>query len=128
MFLEHVNLSVSDLERSIGFYADLFGFRVRWRGKTTEGAPAAHVGDERVYLALFEARKQGRASQDYGQVGINHFGFVVKNLGAMKERLAGLGVEPHFEADYEPGRRLYFLDPDGIEVELVEYQTPETAS
>ena len=62
MILEHINLSVSDLERSICFYRDLFDFGVRWRGTTTEGAPAAHVGNESVYLALFEAREKGARS------------------------------------------------------------------
>ncbi len=32
MFLEHVNMTVADLDRSIAFYGDLLGFRVRWRG------------------------------------------------------------------------------------------------
>jgi len=38
----------------------------------------------------------------------------------MKFRLVELGVSPGEELEYEPGRRLYFFDPDGIEVELVE--------
>ncbi len=54
------------------------------------------------------------------EVGLNHFGFVVESLDEMKSRLAELGVSPGEELEYEPGRRLYFFDPDGIEVELVE--------
>ncbi len=121
MFLEHVNLTVSNLERSVEFYRKLFDFRVRWEGTIESGQPAAHIGDDRCYLALFEATEQGRACQDYGAVGLNHFGVVVDDLAASKKRLAELGITPTTEADYEPGRRLYFLDPDGIEVELVEY-------
>ena len=56
MFLEHVNLTVSDMERSAGFYCDLLGLRVRWKGTTSDGTPAAHVGDDRFYLALFQAK------------------------------------------------------------------------
>lgn len=41
----------------------------------------------------------------------------------MKQRLGELGVQHGDEQDYEPGRRLYFVDPDGIEVELVQYET-----
>jgi hypothetical protein len=41
----------------------------------------------------------------------------------VKTRLAELGVQSHHEAAYEPGRRAYFLDPDGIEMELVEYSS-----
>ena len=125
MFLEHVNLTVSDVDRSAGFYGDLFGFRLRWRGKTADGAEAAHVGDDRCYLALFQARRPGRPPRDYAGVGLNHFGFVVDDLGAMKRRLASHGISPHSEQAYDPGRRLYFLDPDGIEVELVEYDAAE---
>jgi catechol 2,3-dioxygenase-like lactoylglutathione lyase family enzyme len=121
MFIEHVNLTVSDLPRSIDFYRDLFGFEVRWQGTTSNGAPAAHVGDERSYVALFQGKNGSRGDTDYERVGFNHFGLVVDDLAAAKRRLQQLGIEPSMEADYEPGRRLYFHDPDGIEVELVEY-------
>ena len=43
------------------------------------------------------------------------------DLDAYRARLKARGVALQLEADYEPGRRLYFYDPDGIEVELVEY-------
>ena len=122
MFLEHVNLTVSDLDRSIDFYCNLLGLRVRWRREAGEDCAAAHVGDDRYYLALFEALPgSGPPPVDYETVGLNHFGFVVDDLDAARERLVSLGVTPHSEADYEPGRRLYFFDPDGIEVELVKY-------
>ena len=58
---------------------------------------------------------------------MNHFGIVVADLDDMKRRLAALGTAPHSERDYHPGRRLYFLDPDGMEVELVEYKTPASS-
>ena len=32
------------------------------------------------------------------------------------------GLRSFSYADYEPGRRFYFLDPDGIEYEVVSYQ------
>lgn len=120
MHLEHMNMTVADVERSAAFYGRLLGLRVRWRGTTEDGMPAVHVGDDRCYLALFQG--QGHADwPDYGAVGLNHFGFVVDDLDAARNRLEALGATVHHEADYEPGRRLYFRDPDGIEVELVEY-------
>ena len=120
MFLEHVNFTVSDLDRSVDFYTRLFGFKVRWKGNLDDGRPAAHIGDDRQYLALFEAASPGQVENKMTEVGLNHFGFVVENLDEMKSRLAELGVSPRAEHDYEPGRRLYFFDSDGIEVELVE--------
>ena len=124
MHLEHINLTVADIERSVDFYRRLLGFRVRWEGETIDGKPAAHIGDDRHYLALFEGGNGEPATLDYDRTGVNHFGFVVEDLAAAKRKLATLGVEPRMEADYEPGKRLYFLDPDGVEVELIDYPAP----
>jgi glyoxylase I family protein len=123
MFLEHVNLTVQDLDRSVAFYQSLLGLDVRWSGKAlgSKGpVRAAHVGDDRCYLALFEAEEPSSATLDYGRAGLNHFGFMVDDLKATRGRAIGLGVTPHFEPEYEPDRRFYIFDPDGIEIELVE--------
>lgn len=121
MYLEHVNVTVADVERSAAFYSDLLDLHVRWKGASAEGRPVIHVGDDRCYLALFEADGEGAPAYDYGAVGVNHYGFVVDDLDAALARLRTLGVEPTATFDYEPGRRAYFFDPDGQEVELVEY-------
>ena len=121
MLIEHVNLTVSDLDRSIAFYCDLLDLQVRWKGPIDGERLGAHVGDDRSYLALFQAAADGPVEQDYGRPGINHFGFVVDDLEETRRRLGRLGATVHFEPVYEPGRRIYFRDPDGIEVELVQY-------
>jgi catechol 2,3-dioxygenase-like lactoylglutathione lyase family enzyme len=122
MFLEHVNLTVADVDRSAAFYADLLGLHVRWKGTLDGDRIAAHVGDDRVYLALFQAAATGGVDHDYATPGLNHFGFVVDDLEAARQRLVELGASDVTPiSDYEPGRRCYFRDPDDIEVELVEY-------
>jgi catechol 2,3-dioxygenase-like lactoylglutathione lyase family enzyme len=121
MFLEHVNLTVSDLDRSIAFYCDLLDLHVRWKGPIDEDRLGAHVGNDRSYLALFQAMSDGEVEHDYFRPGINHFGFVVDDVEVARERVARLGAKIHLEADYEPGHRIYVMDPDGHEVELVQY-------
>jgi catechol 2,3-dioxygenase-like lactoylglutathione lyase family enzyme len=121
MFLEHVNLTVSDLDRSTDFYCDLFDLQLRWKGPIDDERLGAHVGDDRCYLALFGATVDGTVAVDYARPGLNHFGLVVQDLDLIRRRLDALGVTVHREDDYEPGRRIYFLDPDGHEVELVQY-------
>jgi len=129
MRLEHANLTVSDVARSIDFYTKLFGWRVRWRGEIcneTRMAPAAHVGDDASYLSLFEAEEPAsahRVRSNYALPGVNHVGFVVDDLDDLLRRLAGFEIETHLTADYDPGRRAYFFDPDGIEIEVVEYRS-----
>lgn len=121
MRLEHVNLTVSDLDRSIAFYSDLLDLHVRWKGPIDGERLGAHVGDDSCYLALFQATAPGAVEHDYLKLGVNHFGFVVDDLDAARERIARLGATIHLEGDYEPGRRIYVMDPDGHEVELVAY-------
>lgn len=129
MQLEHVNLSVADLDRSLAFYTAALGLPVRWRGLTSSGRPAAHVGGDRSYVALFQATDGASSAEpDYDRVGFNHLGFVVDDLDAARARLAGLGIAPRSVMDYAPGRRLYLDDPDGFEFELVEYASESEAT
>ena len=122
MRLEHVNLTVADLDRSLAFYCDLLDLHVRWKGAIAPDRLGAHVGDDHHYLALFQAgAAPARQAPDYTRPGINHLGFVVDDLDEVKARLDRLGGTVHFEADYEPGRCIYTADPDGNEIELVEY-------
>ena len=53
--------------------------------------------------------------------GLNHVGIVVDDLDTAEQRVSAAGYEPHSHADYEPGRRFYFHDDDGIEFEVVSY-------
>jgi catechol 2,3-dioxygenase-like lactoylglutathione lyase family enzyme len=121
MHIEHVNMTVSDLDTSIAFYCDLLDLHVRWKGPIDGERMGAHVGDAQSYLALFQAATDGEVDHDYTTPGINHFGFVVDDLDEARRRLERLGAQVHFAPYYEPGRRIYFLDPTGHEVELVEY-------
>jgi catechol 2,3-dioxygenase-like lactoylglutathione lyase family enzyme len=124
--LEHVNFTVSNLQRSLDFYREAFGFELRWKGEifnTTRMAPAAHVGPpgKPYYFSLFEGESSERAPYAYGPPGINHFGLVVDDLDVAGARAEAAGGVLKKAADYDPGRRVYVMDPDGIEIELVEY-------
>ncbi len=125
MILEHANLTVRDLDRSIEFYCSLLGGNVRWRGQNSAGFPAAHVGTDRSYLALFQASEASISDPlptlDTSAPGFNHLGFVVDDMDSVVSRLRALGVKPTTDDTYDPGRHVYFIDPDGTEIELVQY-------
>ena len=125
MRLEHANITVENVNRSIEFYRHALGLELRWEGEISsdDGEPlkAAHIGNKDYYLAFFEAEKQGKAPSNYESAGINHIAFVVDDLTEYRSRLNELNVKIHLEYDYEPGTRIYFFDPDGVEIELVEY-------
>ena len=118
--IDHINLSVSDLDRSIHFYDQVFGLQIR-EDRRLDERPYAIVGRAGTgFLALHEssgpAAVRGR---------INHWGFVVDDFDGLGERLAALGVEVLYRRDggdgvieYPRSRSVYIADPDGNEIEL----------
>ena len=123
--LEHVNVTVSDPERAARLMQDLFGWRERWRGPAIAGGQSIHVGSPDHYLALYTSPEAAAAApQDLFAKGrpLNHIGVEVDDLDAVEARVIAAGLVPFNHGDYEPGRRFYFLDPDGIEYEIVSYR------
>ena len=117
--IEHVNISVSDIERSAAFFEKLLGWKPRWRGRTMDGGETIHVGDFATYLALHT----GGAVQGHSDRGVlNHVGLLVDDLAAADQVVQDHGMKPFGHDDYEPGRRFYFFDWDGIEFEVVSYE------
>jgi len=124
MRFEHVNLTVSNLQGSMKFYRHVFGWELRWKGTTRDGQPAAHIGNRDFYLALFEARnKTPIVPADYDAVGINHFAFLVDDIDRVASRLASFDTHLKSDETYDPGRHAYFFDLDGMEIELVQYDS-----
>ena len=118
--IEHANLTVSDIERSSDLFRKLLGWRERWRGEAMNGGETIHVGNARAYLALYTDR-QPHARFAKG-APLNHVGVVVDDLDAAERIVLDAGLETFNHADYEPGRRFYFFDWDGIEFEVVSYE------
>ena len=119
--IEHVNVTVRDPERAAHLMGELFGWRVRWQGPSAIGGRSVHVGSEDQYLALWAP--EGGAADDSFAKGrpLNHIGVEVDDLDATEAKVVSAGLVPFSHGDYEPGRRFYFLDPDGIEYEVVSY-------
>jgi glyoxylase I family protein len=126
--VDHLDLVVSDLERSLSFYRGLLeplGY-----GRATEivgeqGEPVVYLhGRGLVAVSLRAATTPG--PHDRYRIGLHHLAFRAPSREAVDERLRwvrGQGVEVENdpkEYDYEPGYYAgFFRDPDGIKLEVV---------
>lgn len=118
--LEHINITVSDIERSAALLERLMGWRIRWRGPSQVGGETIHVGGVQDYIAVYTKGAPLPGPFAKGQP-LNHVGLVVHDLDAAEAVVKDAGLEPFNYAGYEPRRRFYFFDWDGIEFEIVSY-------
>lgn len=117
--IEHANLTVTDPERSAKLFKQLCGWHERWRGPSQSGGKTIHVGSASSYLALY-TNDSARGGFKKG-VPLNHIGLLVDDLDAAEAVVVEAGLKPFGHDDYEPGKRFYFFDWDGIEFEIVSY-------
>lgn len=121
--LEHANITVADPKKTAAMLSRVFGWTTRWEGPGMETGYTVHVGGDDTYLALFsygDARK-GQDSSYHSVAGLNHVAIVVDDLDATEALVVAEGYHPKSHANYEPGRRFYFDDENGLEIEVVSY-------
>ena len=121
--IEHVNVTVSDADRTAALMQQLFGWHIRWNGASQNGGHTVHVGTEDQYLAVYSDPKRTYTAEDFIKgLPLNHVGVEVDDLAAVEAKVVEEGLVPFNHGNYPPGRRFYFLDPDGTEYEVVSYR------
>ena len=114
--LNHINLNVSDIHRSLQFYQDAFGLEVKfWEGKRMVflGSPGA-----RDLITLCEVD----AGEAIGSGGLSHFGFGLTDttdLDQSVKQVEQAGGRLLSRGQHAPGVPFaYFADPDGYVIEI----------
>lgn len=142
--VDHVSITVADLDRSLEFYQGLLGLTVRDRGEVDpaliermtgiSGAVVTFVDVElgSRLLELLHYDTAGPAppvTARLSQPGGIHFGLGVDDAQAVYERLAGAGVKPlsppvplpEDGSDWAGSLVFYVRDPDGVTVEIAQH-------
>jgi catechol 2,3-dioxygenase-like lactoylglutathione lyase family enzyme len=120
--LDHVALSVWDVERSARWYADVLGFKREHEGMW-DGVPI-FVGNGDAAIALFPAReKDGPTSHDHAAVRTLHFAFRAdrENFLRAQDELKKRAIAFDFQ-NHEISHSIYFRDPDGHQIEITTYE------
>lgn len=128
--IEHANIAVQDIDEMIQFLTAAFPeFKMRGDGMTFNGDSRwAHVGSDNTYLALVEVGPGSAIRIPYCDTpGLNHLGFEVDDVGALRERLLTAGYQESTVPNAHPHRtRIYFHDREGNDWEFVEYHSDDT--
>ena len=103
--MNHIALEVDDIDEALAFWESIFGeLELRGRGKQMA---FIDLGDQFIALARGRTQPPDRA---------RHFGLVVDDKEAVRERLRELGIE------VSSGRGLDFHDPWGNQIQVVDYR------
>ncbi len=148
--IDHLNIVVSDLERSVKFYTTVLGF-TKVREAYLEGAwidrivgltgvrakvvyVVAPAGEPRIELLQYESPKGESlpANSRANTPGLRHLALRVDDMAATMARLQAAGVTffsepvrvPAGVVQHSAGEKtlVYFCDPDGVILELAQYQ------
>src|SRR2546430_617669 len=103
--MNHIALEVGDIEEALDFWRSIFD-ELELRGHGRQMA-FIDLGDQ--FIALGRGRPQ---PPDHAR----HFGLVVDDKEAVRDRLRELGIEA------SSGRSLDFYDPWGNQIQVVDYR------
>lgn len=120
--LRHTAVEVSDLDRSLQFYTEVLGMRVRSHKKVTETNGKMAVlesegSDHRLEVNHYNGHAYSAGDQ------LDHIAFEVENLDETLEELKAEGIEPvSYLRQAENARWTYIADPDGIWIEIYQIE------
>ena len=125
--LDHITIIVKDLEKTMSFYADVMGFT---REQTVDCGD--HIlryfrvpGGQRIELNqyLYEVADHKGKLNDKGSY--RHCAFEVTDISGWEKRITQAGYPFHIPVHADEKNGVYsglFLDPNGVEIELIEYK------
>lgn len=130
--LEHVNLMVKSIEQTLRFYrAAAPHWHIRGGGEDlwySQPRRWIHFGDDDCYLCFNEPGYGSHRDLTSMQIGLSHFAFVTDNLQGTMNSLAAAGYRPYKDGASDPYRsNIYYQDPNGVEVEFVQYHSDQPA-
>lgn len=126
--INHVAMSVADLEESIEWYKKVFGFSLVKRSEIPgTGTSVAHLQAPGFQLELFcnpgsESLPDWRRfpNEDFMHQGNLHASFGVKDAHSLKDRLDEMGVNIAFVAEVDGTYAIFINDNTGNLIELFE--------
>ncbi len=113
--IDHVNMKVKNLNQSVEFYKNLFGFEIKQEENQNKiDVPSKIIGNDTIKLCMYEVPDMSPEG------GIAHFGFNIANFDDVIVKCKEFGVQILYGGivDWEKSKSVYIVDPSGYEIEL----------
>ena len=127
--LHHGGISVKDLDQSIAFYRDVFGFEVDTETVVSDDFKITHMKLDNSYIELFWRRDQQdlpdhakMLDTDLSVIGTKHIAFETDDPETLYQHMVDKGVEmvSEIRRDNTDYNYFFFKDVNGILLEFVQ--------
>jgi len=136
----HIGIGVTDLERSIRFYSDVFGFSELYRLDFNDNEVAATMEQEGAFrsamllrddvrielLQWVDVPTSGGGKKPMTELGFTHLSFRVDDVDDLSAAVVAAGGAVHPQTLSHVGPEgstkaglLYYTDPDGTRIEVM---------
>jgi lactoylglutathione lyase len=114
--LTHIGIYVKNLEQSIAFYGNIFGFRIQSTMETsTSNIAFLDIGNSLLEL-IQRPNAPGKAPEGLW----SHIAFKVEDYDSLESNLMEMNLELRKVTRSNGKRIVFFKDPDGHDVEIME--------
>ena len=136
--IRHTGIVVADLEASLYFYRDLFGFQVAkqmeeagdyidnissLRNVKVSTVKMTSPSGQMIELLKYHSHSAEQKTREICEIGISHIAFTVDDLNIEYERLKGKGIRFNSPPQLSPdgyAKVTFCRAPEGTLIELVE--------
>lgn len=116
--IDHLNRYVSDVDKFIEFYREVLGYELIGKGKKENGMNYAILKgfDHEMFISE-------RASFEQKDDNFRHIGYAVEKADEILEELKMKGfIDMDMQVIVKQySRQLYIRDPDGFEIDLIQW-------
>ena len=121
--MEHTAIIDGNMDETIHYYVDMFGFKVRLQGSTEKREMAFLYLEEQPGMEI-ELIRDIEPIGEYNKSGIvNHLAFTVEDINKAIQHYKSKGIEflsPEPQLTLEGGRMILFHGPNDELLQLVE--------
>jgi len=136
--LRHAGIVVTDIERSINFYREYFGFEIQkdmvetgpyidnycsMKDVKIRTVKMASENESMIELLYFMSHPQKKNNSQINDIGCSHIALTIKNLDDLYNVMKSAGITFNCAPQFSPDGRAkvtFCKDPDGTFIELVE--------